>query len=160
MDFLNDATNWVALSFLIFAVIFAKVGWGKVTAMLDARIADIASELESAEKLHREAAELLQDYQNRQRDALKEAAEITARAQQQAEIIRAKAEADLQDTMARREKQLVERLERLEKSAEAEIRLVTAQLAIKASDAVIRKSLDGKAQSALVDHAIKSLDAA
>ncbi|MBU6234913.1 MAG: hypothetical protein KGQ41_03635 [Alphaproteobacteria bacterium] len=159
MTYLSDATFWVLLSFLIFVGVFIRVGWSQVIAMLDGRIGEIRSEIDTAEKLRREAADMLAQYQARHRDAMKEAAEIAGRAKVQAETIRAKAEADLRETMARREKQLADRLTRIEQAAEAELRQATAALALKASETVIRKGLDAKGQAALVDQSVAALKA-
>lgn len=159
MNFLNESTNWVLISFLIFVVMFFRFGWKQVLAKLDGRISDIKSEIDTAEALRREAQDMLAQYQNRHRDAMKEAAEISARAQTQADTIRAKAEADLRDTLARREKQLEERLNRIEAAAEAELRAATAAIALQAADTVIRKGLDAKGHAALVDKSVTALSA-
>lgn len=159
MAFLENATNWVLISFVIFAVVFFRVGWKQVLAKLDGQIASIRNEIDAAEKLRREASDMLDQYQARHRDAMKEAAEIAARAKTQAEAIRTKAEEDLRDTMARREKQLNERLTRIEQAAEAELRAATAEIALKASETVIRKGLDAKGQAALVDKSVSALSA-
>ncbi len=157
MSFFQDPANWVFLSFCLFAIAFVRVGWKQVLAMLDGRIEDIRHDIDAAAQLHREATAMLADYQNRQRNALKEAEEITARARAQAETIRAKAEADLRDTIARRERQLEDRLARMEQAAMAELRAATAALAVKAAEDVIRKELDAKGQAALVDQSVGAI---
>jgi F-type H+-transporting ATPase subunit b len=154
MEFLHEPTNWVFLSFVIFAVLFARYGWKNVAAKLDGRIDEIRSELKSAETLRNEAQAMLAEYQAKHRDAMKEAQDIAVRARQQAKAIQEKAEADIAETMVRREKQLEERLNRIEAAAEAELRRATAELAIKAAEAQIRKSLDG---DALIDKSIAAL---
>lgn len=160
MGFLTDATNWVFVSFCIFALLFIKFGLDSVLGKLDGRIDEIKEELATAEKLRLEAQELLNSYQAKHRDAMKEAAEIVARAKQQAEVMQAKAQEDLRETMARREKQLQDRLARIEAAAEAELRKQTAELALKASEELIRKSLDAKGQSSLVEKSIAGLSTA
>lgn len=157
--FLAEPTNWVLLSFIVFVLLFIRFGWDKVAGGLDARIAEIRDELAQAEKLRLEAQEMLDQFQKKHRDAMKEADEISARARAQTETIRKKAEADLKETLARREKQLQERLDRIEQAAEAELRAATADLAIKASEALIRKSLDAKGQAALIDKSLSNLPA-
>ncbi len=158
--FLGDATNWVFISFVIFAVLFVRYGLKRVLGTLDKRIDDIRTEIDAAEKLKRDATEMLANYQQRHRDAMNEAAEIAANAKRQAQSMQDKAEADLKDTIARREKQLNDRLSRIEAAAEAELRKVTADVALKASEALIRKGMDAKAQNALADQAIANLSKA
>lgn len=157
IELLQSTNTWVVFSFLIFVGVFIKYGWSVVTSKLDAGIEGIRDNLAQAETLRRDAEAMLADYQARHRDAMNEAALIIARAQEQAATIRAKAEADLQDTLARREKQLQERLARIEASAEAELRAHTAQLALRASEDLIRKSLDAKGQQALIERSIETI---
>lgn len=73
MEFLQEATNWVVFSFLIFVALFARYGWSTVAAKLDGRINEIRAELEAAERLKLEAQSMLADYQKRHADAMKEA---------------------------------------------------------------------------------------
>lgn len=157
MGFLAEPTNWVLISFVIFAVLFVKFGLSSVLGKLDGRIDAIRNELAEAEKLRLEAQDLLASYQKKHRDAMQEAEEIVSRAKAQAEIMQAKAQEDLREVMARREKQLEDRLARIEAAAEAELRKQTAELAVKASEELIRKSLDAKAQSSLVEKSIAGL---
>jgi len=157
MGFLAEPTNWVLISFVIFAALFVKFGLGTVLGKLDGRIDEIKNELATAEKLRVEAQDLLSSYQKKHRDAMKEAEEIVNRAKQQAEVLQAKAQEDLREVMARREKQLEERLSRIEAAAEAELRKQTAELALKASEELIRKSLDAKGQASLVEKSIAGL---
>lgn len=159
MEFLNEPLNWVAISFLIFAAGFAAFGWKKVIGKLDLRIAEIRIELNTAQRLHHDAQTLMEEYQAKHRDAMKEAADMKARAVAQAEAIREKAEADLRETLARREKQLQDRLARIEASAEAELRKATAAIALQASENLIRASLDAKAQDQLADQSMKAMAA-
>jgi len=157
MEWLNEPMNWVVISFVIFIAVFVKFGWSKVTAGLDARITEIRYELDAAQRLHHEAQAMLADYQARHRDAMKEAAEIKARATAQAETMRARAEADLKETIERREKQLQSRLDRIEAQAEAELRKATAAIALQASENLIRAAMDAKTQDQLADQSIKAL---
>jgi len=99
-------------------------------------------------------------YQRKHRDAMKEAAEITARAQEQADAMRRQMEADLAAMMARREQQLADRLARLEKEAQVEIQAAAARLALEAAQAMIKQSLDQQAQSALIDKTLAHLPSA
>ncbi|MCB1538912.1 MAG: F0F1 ATP synthase subunit B [Alphaproteobacteria bacterium] len=155
--FLQDPANWVALSFTIFALAFLRYGWGKVTTGLDSRIGEIRDELAQAETLKTEAQAMLVEYQRKHAEAMREAETIAAHAREQAQALRARAEAEMKETLARREKQLQDRLARIEAQAEADLRRATAALALRASEALIRKGLDAKAQGALVDKAITAL---
>ena len=62
-----------------------KMGRKSVVGALDAKIDEVKSEIENAERLRVEAQELLAQYQRKQRDAEQEAADILKRAQEHSE---------------------------------------------------------------------------
>ena len=74
-----DATFFALVALIIFlgVVIYFKAPQ-MLTGSLDKRAARIADELEEARKLREEAQALLAEYQRKQRDAEKEAADIIA----------------------------------------------------------------------------------
>lgn len=153
----NDTAIWVAISFLIFAVVAFKLGRKSVLDGLDSRINEVKDEIETAERLRVEAQELLAQYQRKQRDATKEAGEIIDRAQKQAELIAKTSETELSDTIARREVQLTERLKRLEDNAVAEIKSHAADIAVAATTEIIVQTLDTKTNSGLNEQTISAL---
>lgn len=153
----HDTGIWVTISFVVFAVVAYKLGRKSVLNGLDARIEEIKSEIENAERLRVEAQELLAQYLRKQRDAEKEAEEIVARAQEQATQLRKTSEASLAELMDRREGQLAERLKRLEENAIADIQNHAADLAVAATTEMITRTLDEKTNAALNEDSIKSL---
>lgn len=153
----HDTGLWVAISFLLFAIVAFKLGRKSVTGGLDSKIAEIRKEIQTAETLRVEAHELLAQYQRKQRDAEKEAAEIVARAKEHSEEIRKQAEANLSDTMERREAQLTERLKRIEQNAIAEIQNHAAEVAVAATTEIINQTLDEKANERLTAQSIENV---
>ena len=153
----HDTGLWVAISFAVFAFIAFKLGRNSVIGGLDARINEVKSEIENAERLRVEAQELLAQYQRKQRDAEKEAKELVSHAKDQAKQLQKTAETDLSELMARREAQLTERLRRLEENAITEIRNHAADLAVAATTEMIIQTLDEKTNESLNEDSIKSL---
>ena len=153
----QEATFWVLLSFILFAVAALRFGKDKFLAKLDGRIAQIREEIQTAEFLRAEAQDLLSQYQTKQRDAAKEADQIVATAKQAADMINKQAQIDLDEMLARKEVQLAERLKRMEDAAKAEIQSYAAELAVKATAEIIAARLDAETNSRLVDATIKAL---
>ncbi len=153
----HNTTAWVAISFVIFVALVVKVAGKKITGALDAKIAQIKAEIETAERLKAEAQALLNEFQQKQRDAENAAAAIIEQAKASARAVQEAAEADLSETMARREAQLAERLKRIEEKAIADIQNHAADLAIKATREIVAKTLDEPASTKLVDQAIASV---
>ncbi|QQG35444.1 MAG: hypothetical protein HYS17_07810 [Micavibrio aeruginosavorus] len=159
MELLTEATNWVLISFAIFALGFLKFGRGALLGKLDRRIEEIRKEIETAESLRIEAQELLAQYQRKQRDAAREAETIIATAQKHAAEIQKQAEADLNELMSRKESQLKDRLQRMEEKAVQEIKSYAAELSVKATAEIIAKQMDQATNDRLVDQSVKSIAA-
>lgn len=161
LEYLAHDTNiWVVFSFILFVVVAYKLGGKAITGGLDARIAEIKREIEVAESLRIEAQELLAQYQRKQRDAEKEAAEIVAGAQKQVAKIREAAEAEIVDMTTRREAQLADRLKRIEDKAMADIQNHAASMAVEAAKQIIAQSMDDKTAANLTKVAINDLSKA
>lgn len=156
-EIFNNTTTWVGLSFVIFVVLAVKMAGGKVIAVLDKKIAEIRAEIETAERLKVEAQALLADFQQKQHEAEKTAADIIEQAKKSALSIQKMAEAELAENMGRRETQLAERLKQIEQKAIADIQNHAADLAMQATREIVVKTLDEKAGGKLVDQAIASV---
>jgi len=161
LDFLAHDTNvWVVFSFILFVVVAYKLGAKHVTGGLDARIAEIRSEIATAEALRIEAQKLLSSYQQKQQDAEAEAALIVAAAQQQVETIRVTAETEMAELATRREAQLADRLKRIEDKAMADIQNHAAAMAVEAAKQIIAQSMDDQTANNLTKSAIGDLSKA
>lgn len=150
----HNTTLWVGFAFAIFVVIFAKFAVKPILAALDKKIAEIKSEIETADRLKKEASALLTELQQQQRDAALSAAQIIEQAKASAAGVQKAAEKELAETMARREAQLADRLKRIEEKAIADIQNHAADLAMEATREIVAKTLDDKK---LIDQAIQSV---
>ena len=157
MHFLGEATNWVLISFVLFAIGFWKFGLKSLMGKLDRRIEEIRKEISTAEALRVESQELLAQYERRQRDAAQEADIIIAAAQKHAVEIQKQAESDLNEMVARKEAQLKERLKRMEDVAMQDIKTYAAELSIKATAEIIAKQMDQATNDRLIDQSIKAI---
>lgn len=157
MHFLGEATNWVLISFILFAIGFWKFGLKSLMGKLDRRIEEIRKEISTAEALRVESQELLAQYERRQRDAAQEADIIIAAAQKHAVEIQKQAESDLNEMVARKEAQLKERLKRMEDVAMQDIKTYAAELSIKATAEIIAKQMDQATNDRLIDQSIKAI---
>jgi F-type H+-transporting ATPase subunit b len=150
----HNTTLWVAFAFAIFLVIFAKFAVKPILSALDKKIAEIKTDIETADRLKHEAAALLADFQKKQQEAQASAAQIIEQAKASAAGVQKAAEKELAETMARRESQLADRLKRMEDKAIADIQNHAAELAMQATREIVAKTLDDKK---LIDNAIQSV---
>ena len=81
MELFQSTSVWVLISFLIFVAFAYRKGRDGLLGMIDARIADIKKEIETAESLRIEAQELMAQYQRKLRDAKKESEQIISTAE-------------------------------------------------------------------------------
>jgi F-type H+-transporting ATPase subunit b len=156
-ELLQNTNFWVAVSFTVFVLGTIKFAGKKITGALDAKIASIKSEIETAEKLKADTEALLADYQAKQRDAEIEAQRIIEDAKSAALGIQQMAEADLAEAMTRREAQLTERLKMLEEQTIADIQNHAAELALQATREIVVNTMDQKSGDRLIDQAIASV---
>lgn len=153
---LSDTNFWVLLSTLLFAVLVYVKGRKPITGMLDARTARIKFELDEAERLREEAQSLLTETQRRHREALHTAQKIIDNAKEAAERIQQETHQKLEDLQKRREDQLLDRINRAEAAAVAELKRQAADLAVRASEQLLRDALAKNGQG-LVNEAIEQV---
>ncbi|MBU0822945.1 MAG: F0F1 ATP synthase subunit B [Alphaproteobacteria bacterium] len=150
-----NATVWVSIAMLVFLGILVWKGVPKaIAAMLDKRIAEISKQLDEAERLRLDAESLKAEYEAKLAGAVKEAADMRARAESEAETLVAKAKADATALIGRRKQMAEDRIAAAEATALTEVRAATAKAATAAAAALIAEKHDANADKALVDQAI------
>jgi len=153
----QDPKLWVAISFLVFVALAGKVGWKKITEMLDARGARIRAELDEAARLRAEAEAMRAEAERERAAALKEAEELLARARIEAERVAVAAAAEAEASAKRRERMAMDRIAAAEAGAITEVRNAAAEIAVVAAREVLAAGLDATADAALIDGAVADL---
>ena len=149
---------WTLVVFGATAYILWKVAFPRISEALDRRQRAIEESIDHAERVRREADELLAEYRERLSDARGQADEIVARA-------RRTAEAAEMETLAEARAKREEMMEQTRRDIEAEtrraiqeIRAEVADLTVLATEKVTRKALDSADQKRLVEEALSELD--
>jgi F-type H+-transporting ATPase subunit b len=155
--FYLEAEFWLTVAFIIFVGLLIRPVTRKLTAALDGRSDAIAKELDEAARLAEEAQTALADYQRKQRDAVKEAEEILARAEAEAKRMGADAARDLATTLERRGQLAIEKIAQAETRAVEEVRNAAVDIALAATRKLIEENVDKNKSDALVEDAIKEL---
>nr|WP_295827235.1 F0F1 ATP synthase subunit B [uncultured Azospirillum sp.] len=154
---MNAPEFWVAIAFVIFVALVWKKASVAIGTMLDGRAERIRSELDEAERLHRDAQALLNGYQSRLADAQKEAEAVLAHAREEAARLRSQAGSDLEASLKRREAQAMDRIAQAEAAALAEVRNLTVDIAIGASKRVLSGGLPAAQADKLIEQSIGEL---
>jgi len=154
-----DATMLVALAMI--AVIVLAI-WKKVPAMiagaLDNQIAGIRQQLDQATALRAEAEAIKTEYEAKAKQAAIDAEAMKAAAEEEAKLIVSRAKSDATALIGRRAQAAEEKIAAAERAAIADVRKKAASAAAAAAAQLIAVHHDAKADSALIDQSIASLN--
>ncbi len=154
-----DASMLVALAMI--AVIVLAI-WKKVPAMiagaLDNQIAGIRQQLDQATALRAEAEAIKAEYEAKAKQAAKDAEAMKAAAEEEAKAIVARAKSDATALIGRRAQAAEDKIAAAERAAIADVRKTAATAAAAAAAQLISAHHDAKADAALIDHSIASLN--
>lgn len=149
---------WVAIAFLAFVAILLKMNVpALVTKLLDERAALIRKELDEARRLRDEAQDLLADYQRKQRAADDEAKAIIDEARREAEAIKAESAKNLKEMLDRRTRVAEEKIARAEAQAVSDVRATAVDLAMRASERIIKLKMTPEQSASMVEQSISDL---
>ncbi len=156
--FYANPSFWVGAAFIVFIGLLAYYKVHRtILEALDLRAAKIKEEIDAAQRLRDEAQALLASYERKQRDALKEAAEMLEQARAQAGRDQEASRRKLDETIARREQLALDKIALAEAQAEKDVRNAAVEAAVAAAREVIAKNLAGDRAAVLVHAATRDL---
>ena len=149
---------WTLIVFGISMFLLAKLAFPRISEALEKRQHAIEDSIDTAERIRREADEILAEYRERLAEARGQADEIVSRARKTGEA----AENEIiADARAKREEMMEQTRRDIEaetRRAIQEIRAEVADLTVLATEKVARKSLTDDDQRRLVEEAVAELD--
>jgi len=146
---------WVAMAFVAFCALIIYVGAPKkILAALDQRGTRIKAELDEARRLRDESANLLAEYQRKQRDAENEAAGIISGAKAEAERLAGEAKTKMEEFVARRTQMAETKIAQAESQALADVRAAAAEAAVTAAEKILTETVKGKVADDLIAKSI------
>jgi F-type H+-transporting ATPase subunit b len=149
---------WTLLVFGISLFVLGKYVFPRIAEALDKRQHAIEDSIDTAERIRREADEILAEYRERLAEARGQADEIVARARKTGEA----AESEIVATARAKREEMMEQtrrdIEAETRRAIQEIRAEVADLTVMATEKVARKALTTEDQKRLVDEALAELD--
>jgi F-type H+-transporting ATPase subunit b len=149
---------WTLVVFVASMVILGRLAFPRIAEALDKRQHAIEDSIDTAERTKQEAEQLLAEYRERLTEARAQADEIVARAKKAADVH--EREAKEHSKVARDEmlEQTRRDIEAETRRAIQEIRKEVADLTVRATEKVTRKSLDAGDQRRLIEEALSELD--
>jgi F-type H+-transporting ATPase subunit b len=155
--FFQQAETYVLFGFLIFVLALARPVGRAMTSSLDKRADVIKAELDEAQRLREEAQHTLAEYQRKQRDALAEAEGVIAEAREEAKRMQKASQERTEQSLERREQQALDMIAAAEARAVADVRALTADIAIDATRRILSDVVEGQKGDELVDAAIRDV---
>jgi F-type H+-transporting ATPase subunit b len=149
---------WTLLLFGISMYILWKLAFPRISEALDRRQHAIEESIDHAERVRREADELLDEYRERLREARGQAEQIVDRARKAADAHEREATEHAQQRRDQMIEQTKRDIEAETRRAIQEIRREVADLTVMATEKVTRKVLDDADQRRLVEDALSDLD--
>ncbi|HYW61416.1 MAG TPA: ATP F0F1 synthase subunit B [Xanthobacteraceae bacterium] len=158
MPFEFNAEFWVAVAFVIFLAVLAKIGAHRqLLGALDNRNARIKGELDEARRVRDEAQALLAEYRRKRVEADREAEAIIAAAKAEAERQAADAKVKVEEFVARRTKMAENKIAQAEVQALADVRAAAAEAAVAAAEKILADTTKGKVGEDLIAQGIRDL---
>ena len=149
---------WTLLVFIIAFLLLRAKAWPLITEALDKRQHLIEDSIDTAEKTKAEAAELLEEYRERLKEARTQAEDIVARARKAGEVHERESTEDARKKREEIMEQARRDIEAETRRAIQEIRNEVANLTVMATEKVTRKTLTNEDQERLVQEALNELD--
>jgi len=149
---------WTLVVFGISMFVLAKLAFPRISEALTKRQHAIEDSIDTAERIRREAEEILAEYRERLAEARGQADEIVARARRTGEAAENEIIADARTKREELMEQTRRDIEAETRRAIQEIRAEVADLTVLATEKVTRKALTSEDQKRLVEDALAELD--
>jgi F-type H+-transporting ATPase subunit b len=149
---------WTLVTFVIVLIVLRKYAYGPLQQMIDARRQAIVADLDAAESARTEAQETLAEYRQQLAEARKEAGKIVEDARRVGDERRAAAVAELEAEKNRLMRQTQDEIRAETRQALNAIKTQVADLAVAATEKVVRARLDEAEQRRLIDEALADVD--
>ena len=155
---LNDPQIWVAVSFLLFFIIFGSFIWKKMSYFLDNKISDISEEIIMASNLHQEAKNLLSDEKKKLQGLDNEINLIIEEGKLKAQSLYNESKEEINNEINKLEKSAKEKIKYLEKEAVIEIQNKISIHSIKLTEKFLEETLSKEDHSEIISNSINELE--
>ena len=157
MNFLDNATLWVGVSFLIFILLVIKPILKSGKTSLENNIKAIKQRLEEAKSLKYEAERVLKELQDNQKNVSLNIDAMKKKAIENTTEIEKKLNLQLESTIAKREKMFEQRLEQINLKFKKEVSEKIIKSALSVTKKRIERDLSVKKNNSLIEKSIKDI---
>ena len=155
---LNDPQIWVAVSFVLFFIIFGGLLWKKFSNFLDNKINDISEEILVASNLHQEAKNLLSEEKKKLQGLDNEINIIIEEGKLKAQNLYNESKEKINKEIMKLEKSAKEKIKYLENEAVIEIQNKISKHSIKLTEKFLEETLSKEDHSEMISNSINELE--
>ena len=148
-------TLWTIVTFLVLLFVLKWKAWGPLMEALDARSKQIEESLSKAEKVTAEAEEQAAKNEEVLQAARKEAQEIVAQAREAGDKLKYKMETDGKEQYDGMLEKAKEQIDMEKQKALNEIKTTVVDIALKASEKVIKRNLTDEDNKKIVEKTVE-----
>ena len=154
LDYLHSQYFWTTVAFLILLGVMWRFVVPAVLGVLDARAAQIAGDLDAAERSRVQAEGTLAEYAAQLAQAKKEAAELVSRARAESEALANERIRHVEAELARKADEARKSIEAARDEALRSVQKDVAEIAVLVAEKLLEASVDAKVAAQLTDKAL------
>ena len=157
LNILDDATLWVAISFIIFVILVFKPLKNMILTSLDSKIAELKSQLEESKKLKEDAERLLIQQNKKYKETLIKIKKLNENAIYESKIIKKKIEMDIKNSLSRKDKSFNQLSSQMELKLREDLKNEIIRKTLYYTEFKIKKKLRKSHNSKLINESLSKL---
>ena len=154
IEFLDDSTLWVSVSFIIFVCITLKPMLAQLSDSLEKKIDDLKKNIEESKQLKLEAENLYKDQLKKQEDNINLIKRIKEDTNKEIKRIKSQIERDVEQSMLRRINNYNLISSQMENNLKNDMKKHIMERVVKYTEIRIKKNLSNKQNLKLVENSI------
>ena len=156
-NILDDATLWVAISFIIFIILIFKPLKNMMIKSLDNKILELKSQLEESKKLKEDAEKLFAEQNQKYEETLIKIKKLNEDAIYESKIIKKKIEEDIKNTLLRKDKGFKQLSAQMELKVREDLKNEIIKKTLHYTEFKIKKKLKKSHNSKLISESLSKL---
>ena len=156
-NILDDATLWVAVSFIIFIILVFRPLKNMMLTSLDKKILELKSQLEESKKLKEDAEKLFAEQNKRYEETLLKIKKLNEDAVYESKIIKKKIEEDIKNTLKRKDKGFKQLSAQMEHKVREDLKNEIIKKTLHYTEFKIKKKLKKSHNSKLISESLSKL---
>ena len=157
LNVLDNATLWVAISFVIFVGLVFKPVKNMILTSLDSKIAELKSQFEESKKLKEEAEKLFNEQKIKYEETLIKIKKLNEDAIYESKIIKKKIEEDIKNSLLRKEKSFKQLSSQMELKVREDLKNEIIKKTLVYTEFKIKKKLKKSHNSKLINESLSKL---